>query len=198
MSHYFENDDSLISKRRIIELSINGRTLSFLSDNGVFSKNHVDDGSRLLIETLLSEHLIGKVLEIGTGYGVICLTLASFIPNISVIATDVNMRALALCKSNIERLKLSDRVTCLQSDLYASVEGLYDSIVTNPPIRAGKKLTYALYQGALDHLIDGGSIYIVIRKSQGAESTLRYLDTLFARVEILNRDKGFYVLKASK
>lgn len=198
MSHYFENDDSLISKRRIITFLINGRTLSFLSDNGVFSKNHVDDGSRLLIETLLSEHLTGKVLEIGTGYGVICLTLASFIPDVSVIATDVNMRALALCKSNIERLKLSDRVTCLQSDLYASVEGLYDSIVTNPPIRAGKKLTYALYQGALDHLIDGGSIYLVIRKSQGAESTLKYLNTLFARVEILNRDKGFYVLKASK
>ena len=198
MSHYFENDDSLISKRRIITFLINGRTLSFLSDNGVFSKNHVDDGSRLLIETLLSEHLTGKVLEIGTGYGVICLTLASFIPDVSVIATDVNMRALALCKSNIERLKLSDRVTCLQSDLYASVEGLYDSIVTNPPIRAGKKLTYALYQGALDHLIDGGSIYIVIRKAQGAESTLKYLDTLFSRVEILNRDKGFYVLKASK
>lgn len=198
MSHYFENDESIVSKRRVITFTINGCNLSFLSDNGVFSKNHVDDGSRLLIEALLSEHLTGKVLEIGTGYGVICLTLASFIPIISVTATDVNARALALCKNNIERLKLSDRVTCLQSDLYADVEGLYDSIVTNPPIRAGKKLTYALYRGALDHLIDGGSIYIVIRKLQGAESTLKYLKTLFARVEILNRDKGFYILKATK
>ncbi len=198
MSHYFVNDDNVASKRRTIQLQIENKTLTFLSDNGVFSKNHVDDGSMILIKTLLSFHLEGRILEIGTGYGVIGLTLASFSPETTVLATDVNTRALALCKENIKRLELDDRVTCLQSDLYANIEGLYDSIVTNPPIRAGKKITYALYKEGLDHLIDGGSIYLVIRRSQGADSTLEYLRVIYKSAEILTREKGFYVIKATK
>jgi len=198
MSHYFVNDESVVSKPRQICYSFNGVDFSLQSDNGVFSKNELDKGSELLIETLLPINLGRNILDIGCGIGVIGLTLAYFTPSLNVCLTDVNTRALGLCSANAATLKLSQRVTILQSDIYTKVEGKYDSIVSNPPIRAGKKVTYEIYKGALVHLIDGGSLYIVIRKNQGAPSVMSYLEELFGNVTLLAREKGYYVLQATK
>ena len=198
MSHYFVNDDKVASKPRMINYSFNGVDFSLESDNGVFSKNELDKGSELLIEQLLPINLGENILDIGCGIGVIGLTLAYFHPSLKVCLTDVNTRALGLCDANANSLKLSQRVTILQSDIYEKIEGKYSSIVSNPPIRAGKKVTYEIYKGALDHLIDSGSLYIVIRKNQGALSVKSYLEELFGNVALLAREKGYYVLKATK
>ena len=198
MSHYFTNDETLASKPRQVCYSIKGIDFSLASDIGVFSKNELDKGSELLIETLLPLTLGENLLDIGCGIGVIGLTLAYFHPHLNVCETDVNTRALSLCDANAKSLKLSQRVTILQSDVYTKVEGKFDSIVSNPPIRAGKKVTYEIYRGALSHLIDGGSLYIVIRKQQGAISVKDYLEELFGNVTVLAREKGYYILKATK
>ena len=198
MSHYFVNDDKVASKPREVCYSINGVDFSLESDNGVFSKNELDKGSELLIEQLLPINLGENILDIGCGIGVIGLTLAYFHPSLKVCLTDVNTRALGLCNENANSLKLSQRVTILQSDIYIEIEGKFDSIVSNPPIRAGKKVTYQIYEGALEHLNDGGSLYIVIRKQQGALSVKSYLEELFGNVALLAREKGYYVLKATK
>ena len=198
MSHYFVNDEAVESKPRQICYSFKGVDFSLESDNGVFSKNELDKGSELLIKTLLPIDLGKNILDIGCGIGVIGLTLAYFTPSLKVCLTDVNTRALSLCNANAATLKLSQRVTILQSDIYTKVEGTFDSIVSNPPIRAGKKVTYEIYNGALRHLIDGGSLYIVIRKNQGALSVKSYLEELFGNVTLLAREKGYFVLKATK
>ena len=198
MSHYFVNDDKVVSKPREVHYSINGVDFSLESDNGVFSKNELDKGSELLIKELLPINLGENILDIGCGIGVIGLTLAYFTPSLKVCLSDVNTRALSLCSANANSLKLSQRVTILQSDIYEKIEGKYSSIVSNPPIRAGKKVTYEIYKGALDHLIDSGSLYIVIRKNQGAKSVMSYLEELFGNVALLAREKGYYVLKATK
>ena len=198
MSHYFENDANLDSKPRQVEYELNGTKFSLTSDLGVFSKNELDMGSRLLIETLLPENLGSNLLDLGCGIGVIGLTLAYFHPSLNVLSTDINSRALGLCMCNATALKLGQRVTVLKSDIYQLIEGKFDSIVSNPPIRAGKKVTYEIYRGALTHLVDGGSLYIVIRKQQGALSVKTYLEELFRNVTVLARDKGYYILKATK
>ena len=198
MSHYFVNDDKVASKPREICYSFNGVDFSLESDNGVFSKNELDKGSELLIEQLLPIDLGENILDIGCGIGVIGLTLAYFHPSLKVCLTDVNTRALSLCNENANSLKLSQRVTILQSDIYKKIEGKFNSIVSNPPIRAGKKVTYEIYKGALEHLVDSGSLYIVIRKNQGAKSVMSYLEELFGNVALLAREKGYYVLKATK
>ena len=198
MSHYYINDSSLESNEREIHYEINGDSFTLLSDRGVFSKSELDEGSRILIEILLSYKFTGRMLDIGCGIGPIGLTLAKYNPSLNVICSDVNTRALALCEKNARTLGLSDRVTCLQSDIYLEIEGQFDSIVSNPPIRAGKKVTYAIYIGAKDHLIDGGSLFIVIRKSHGAESVRKYLNEIFGNVELLKRSKGYHILKATK
>ena len=197
-SHYFINDDSLASKPRLVTYKIGEKTFELDSDVGIFSKNKLDYGSELLIKTLLPYSLIGKMLDIGCGIGPIGLTLAYYSPQLNVTCSDINARALELCKKNANKLALSQRVTCLQSDIYVEIEGLYDSIVSNPPIRAGKKVTYAIYIGAKSHLIDGGSLYVVVRKAQGALSVKAYLEEIFHNVEVLARSKGYYILKATK
>ena len=198
MSHYFVNDDKVASKPRNVVYSISGVDFSLESDNGVFSKNELDKGSELLIETLLPIDLGKTMLDLGCGIGVIGLTLAYFHPTLNVCLTDVNTRALGLCNANAKKLRLSQKVTILQSDVYSKVEGKFDSIVSNPPIRAGKKVTYEIYKGALEHLNNGGSLYIVIRKQQGALSVKSYLEQLFGNVTVLAREKGYYILQARK
>lgn len=198
MSHYFINDESLGSRPREVRYVINDVTFSLSSDEGVFSKSELDWGSRVLIETLLPLSLGEKMLDLGCGIGPIGLTLAYFHPRLKLTCSDVNTRALALCEKNAQTLALSQRVTCLQSDIYLEIEGKFHSIVTNPPIRAGKKVTYRIYDEAVQHLEDGGSLYVVVRKAQGAESVAKHLKEVFGNVTLLKRSKGYHVYMATK
>lgn len=198
MGQYFSNDSSVASKRRTLTLDIDSMHLEFLSDNGVFSKNKIDEGSEFFIKTLIPLHLSGNILDLGCGYGPIGLSIAMTSKSATVELADVNLRALALCKENAKKYNLTDRVTILQSDIYSNIEGKYDYILINPPIRAGKKVTYAMYEGALTRLNQDGSLFIVIRKAQGAESASKYIKSLFGNVSLISRKKGYYVYQAKK
>ena len=198
MSHYFQDDPNLVSNIKEINFEINGITMKLLTDNGVFSKNNVDAGSYAFLKVLLPLDLGKHILDLGCGYGTIGLTLAKAHEEARITLADVNPRAVALCERNAGLLNLSPRVTILQSDIYEKIEGPYDSIVVNPPIRAGKAVTYRMYEEAKQYLIDGGSLYIVIRKAQGAESASRYIETIFGNVTLLKRDKGYYIYRAVK
>ena len=198
MSHYFQDDPNLISNIKTINFEVNGISVNLLTDNGVFSKDKVDEGSLAFLKVILPLDLGNNILDLGCGYGTIGLTLAIAKKEARVTLADVNTRALALCKRNADAYDLGQRVTILQSDIYEKIEGPYDSIVVNPPLRAGKKVTYAMYEGAKQYLIDGGSLFIVIRKAQGAESASRYIESLFGNVTLLKRDKGYYIYQAVK
>lgn len=198
MSHYYDPNPQTASKIRDISFEIYGKTINLKSDNGVFSKNRVDEGSFAFLKVLLPLNLTGKILDLGCGYGTIGLTIAMFSKEASVTLADINTRALNLCKENAQLLGLSQRVTCLQSNIFENIEGTYDSIVVNPPIRAGKQVTWAMYEGSYQRLIDGGSLYIVIRKNQGGPSASKYIESLFGNVTLLKKDKGYYIYQATK
>ena len=198
MSHYFQDDPNLASNIKEISFEINGLTMKLLTDNGVFSKSNVDEGSYAFLKVLLPLDLGKHILDLGCGYGTIGLTLAKAHEQARITLADVNPRAVALCKRNAEILSLSPRVTILQSDIYEKIEGPYDSIVVNPPIRAGKAVTYRMYEEAIQYLIDGGSLYIVIRKAQGAPSASKYIEQIFGNITLLKRDKGYYIYRATK
>ncbi len=118
-------------------------------------------------------------------------------PETRVTMADVNTRALELSRENAKRNRAE--VICAESDGMAAFAGkMFDAVVTNPPIRAGKQVIYRMFADAAEHLRPEGALYLVIRKQQGAESCIRYLQTLYARVEKLNRSGGFWVLKASE
>ena len=198
MSQYFENDPLVASKEKKVSFDINGHHIELLTDNGVFSKGQVDEGSFAFLKVLLPLHLTGKILDLGCGYGTLGLTIALTSPEARVDLADINTRALTLCNKNAQALGLSQRITVIDSDIYQNITGPYDYIVINPPIRAGKKVTYQMYEGAKEYLVDGGSLFIVIRKSHGAPSASKYIESLFGNVTLLARDKGYYIYQAKK
>ena len=198
MPQYFEKDPLVASNKREITYEIAGQKITLVTDNGVFSKKQVDEGSLAFLRVIVPLKLEGKILDLGCGYGPIGLTIAMTSPKASVVLADINTRALALCEENARKLGLSSRVICLPSDIYENLEGPYDYILINPPIRAGKKVTYQMYEGALDRLVPGGGLYIVIRKNQGGPSASKYIESLFGNITLLKRDKGYYIYEARK
>lgn len=194
MEHYFTSDPTVKSEERIIEYKIKGKTLTFISDNGVFSKNHIDSATELLVKTIYDE-VHGKILDVGCGYGVIGITLATSQEIKEVTMIDINHRALELAKRNSVKNKVSDKIKVSESDGFEQIKEKYDAIITNPPIRAGKSVIYQMYADAKEHLLDGGALYIVINKKHGAPSTIKYLEELFGNAEVLDKKAGFNVIK---
>ena len=197
MPQYFDNNAALGHQDITYKFYLYGKEFTLHSDAGVFSKDGLDEGSKLLLETIVKSDLGTSILDLGCGIGPIGLALASFDPNRHVTMTDVNDRALDLARRNAEEMHLGN-VTILHSDVYENISSSYSTIVTNPPIRAGKKVTYAMYAGAVSHLNEGGSLILVIRKQQGASSCQDYLQTLFRNVEVIAKHKGYRILIAKK
>ena len=198
MSHYYDNKPEVASKEGLITYEIYDKTITLVTDNGVFSKKRVDEGSFGFLKAIIPLSLGKKILDLGCGYGTIGLTLSLFKTEARIDLADINTRALSLCTRNAHNLGVNERVTVIESDIYSNIEGLYDSIVVNPPIRAGKVVTYAMYDGAKQHLIDGGSLYVVIRKAQGAVSASEHIKEVFGNVTLLTRYKGYYIYQAVK
>lgn len=198
MSHYFENDKNLKSEIRELSYNYNSSFFIFYSDNGVFSKNNIDYGSKLLIETYLKENDINekRVLDVGCGYGFLGI-MVSRVTDSYVEMIDINKRAVHLTNMNIKRYKNFKGKTYV-SNIYENVEGKYDIIITNPPIRIGKEKLLEILIGAFDHLEDNGLLYYVIRKDQGALSIKKILEENGINVEVINRDKGYFIYRAKK
>ena len=197
MSHYFINDKNLAENRKEISFRFLARSFTFISDDGVFSKDELDGGTRILLETILENTLQAKVLDMGCGYGPVGVLLKTFQPHIEVTMLDVNERAVNLSKLNVQRHNMDHRVLC--SDVYSAVENeMFDEIITNPPIRAGKVVIYKIFREAYMHLNGGGRLWVVIRKNHGAKSAINEIQSIFGICEVLHKEKGFYVLMAQK
>ena len=197
MSHYFKNDDSLESKKRIIKYVINGHAFELVSDLGVFSKNELDPGSELLIKTAIKDGIKGDLLDVGCGYGPIGITISTLSPIEKVDFIDVNRRALNLTLENANKY-LKNSFNVFESNGFESVKNEYDYILINPPIRAGKEVIFKMFEDSIKHLKNGGVLMIVIRKDQGAPSAKNKLNSIFGNCETLDREKGYHILKCSK
>ena len=193
MSHYFENDQNLPSNLKKTTTTLFNQNFIFYTDNGVFAKHGLDYGSRLLLESLPYDSLEGPVLDIGCGYGVLGIVVNKK-TNLEVDMIDVNKRALHLSLKNIKENKCTN-IKAFVSDCYENITKKYRTIITNPPIRAGKKIVYEILLNARSHLEDDGTMYLVIRKEQGAKSTISALKKYYD-VSIVNKSKGFYIISA--
>lgn len=194
MSQYFNNDNSVPSNVVKTYANILGESFTFYTDNGVFSKTGVDFGSRLLLESLSLSDLGDALLDVGCGYGVFGIVLNKKL-GIKCTMCDVNRRALHLTKRNIEENKCSN-CEVIESNCYENITGKYSTIITNPPIRAGKKIVYEILENARNYLEPGGSLIFVIRKEQGAKSIISDMQNLY-NLTILEKKKGFFIIKCT-
>ncbi len=193
MSHYFENDQNLPSKLKKTTTTLFDQNFIFYTDNGVFAKHGLDYGSKLLLESLPYEDLKGPILDVGCGYGVLGIIINKK-TNLNVDMIDINKRALHLSKRNVKENKCSN-INIFESNCYENITKKYKTIITNPPIRAGKKIVYDILLNARSHLEPDGVMYLVIRKEQGAKSTIFDLKKYYD-VSIVNKSKGFYIISA--
>ena len=171
MGHYFTNDEELKSKEMTHQVMIRNIDLSFITDHGVFSKKGLDFGTRTLLESIPMDTIHGKVLDFGCGYGPIGIFLKKYNQDLDIHMIDINKRSLNLALKNAI---LNDVVVNIyESDMYQNVSETFDYIVTNPPIRVGKKILYEILKTAKEHLKKGGAIYFVIHKDQGVKSVMK-------------------------
>ena len=199
MEHYYTNNPTSKSEEKEIDYYIADKKIKLVVDNGVFSKNHVDIATNFMLNVLLKENIKGDVLDVGCGYGVIGITLASFFKDLRVVMIDINERALGLAQKGVNLNKI-DNISILESDGLSAIKESeeFDFIVTNPPIRAGKQVLYKMYEDSFNHLKEGGALYLVINKKHGAPSTKDYLMELFGNCEVLDKKMGFNVIKCIK
>lgn len=196
--HYYSKTPSSSHNPQTWNFTLRGNELTFTTDSGVFSKREVDFGSRLLIETFAEPMIDGDILDIGCGYGPIGLAVAKSFPNRKVEMIDINERAIELAEKNKQVNQVHNAVI-YQSDLFEKVGAKrFAAILTNPPIRAGKKVVYSIFEQSVAHLLPNGELWVVIQKKQGAPSAIEKLQSLFAEVEVVTKKKGYYIIKAKK
>lgn len=197
MEHYFIDKTHNASDYFDYRDSILGHDLILKSCDSVFSKDRIDDGTRALLNAVdrYFEDMAGDVLDFGCGVGVVGITLKKHFKNISVTMCDINATCVRLSKENCDKNNVACNV--IESDLYSNV-GVFDHIITNPPIKVGKAILFAVVSEGYNHLNSGGDITLVIRKSHGEESMKKHMQNIFGNVKILARDKGYYILHSVK
>ncbi len=182
----------------ILMIEASGETLRFLTAPGVFSWKKLDRGTSLLLDTLLREWRDDppeRVMDLGCGYGPIGIILAVEFPDLKVVMTDVNERAVWLARRNAELNDVRDRVEVRKGPFYEPVRGeTFDAIVTNPPVREGMRALERIVREAPTVLNENGSLWMVVRRKQGADRVLELLKDTFERTRVAARGSGYRVL----
>ncbi|MGN0961675.1 MAG: class I SAM-dependent methyltransferase [Christensenellales bacterium] len=177
-----------------------GKDFTFKSCSDVFSKNSLDYGSLVLVKNIIErkELFNGKIMDMCCGYGTIGILLDTFI-NAEYYLSDINGTAVNLAKNNVElnNSKIKKENIYL-SNLFEDIELNFNHIVSNPPIKVGKRVLLTFVDEAYNHLENKGTLTLVIKKNLGADSLKKYLISKFGNAEIWDRDKGYYILHSVK
>ena len=198
MQHYFIEKEHKDSDYFQFEDSIADMNLKFRSCDSIFSKDEIDEGTRTLLNTVFEKvELKGSGLDLGCGYGVVGISIIKKL-GLNCDMLDVNGTAVELALHNLMLNGLRSGAKVFKSNGFEGVDNTYDFIITNPPIKTGKKLLFELMDGCFDHLNQGGTLTLVIRKDHGEESLKKKLTELFGNCEILKRNKGFYILHSTR
>ena len=167
----------------------------FTTDSGLFSKDHIDPATDILLKNIPPLAFAGTLLDMGCGYGCIGIVLAKTY-NLKLTQADVNRSALEMTKTNCRDNGVESVI--IKSDCFDGISDTFDTIVINPPIHAGKAVTYKMFEDSILHLNAGGGLYIVNLKKHGAESTYAKLKSIYGSCEIIYKKKGYFVFRCVK
>ena len=180
------------------DLDLRGVQLKMLTDAGVFSKNRLDTGTKILIKALPLNSDLHKILDLGCGYGPIGLIIAKLLPQATVYMSDINERAVELAIQNAERNGITNVMIKAGEGFNPFTDQKFDFIVTNPPIRAGKQIIYPLVEQAFQVLQTKGWLVAVIMTKQGAKSLERKMAEVFGNVSEWQKESGYRVVASQK
>ena len=200
MKHYFIASEHSEDEYFTFTDSVMGENFTFRSCPDVFSKDQLDYGSLVLIQSIIKHKDVfgGDIMDMCCGYGTIAIILSRFI-NANYYLSDINSTAVELAKENINNNSAVINVNnVFVSNMFEDISNNFDHVVSNPPIKAGKKNLLNFVDGAYSHLKEGGTITLVIKKNLGEDSLRKYIISLFGNCEIWERNKGYYILHAVK
>lgn len=202
--HYFSEAPASDFTPREIEVTLAGNSHRLLTAGGVFSPEHLDRGTEILLRTLADRPAASEpastlpLLDLGCGWGPIALSAALNEPDREIWAVDVNTRSRELTTLNAERLGLKNVRVGSPEDVPSDT--VFGAIHSNPPIRVGKQVLHEMLQIWLPRLSDGGEALMVVAKHLGADSLQKWIATEFTELQVsrIARDKGFHVIEAFK
>ncbi len=196
MNHYFTEQNQSPINRREIPFRFFGLDFNLVSSDAIFSKKLIDKGTLVLLEYVIKDGLKGTVLDLGCGIGVVGIALKKKFPELKISLSDVTSHAVELAQENIKAQGLEMDV--ILSDGFANIPVQFDSILLNPPIRAGKAVIYRLFEESLEHLKANGKLYIVMMKKHGLDSAIRFFESKNTKVTKLGHRSNYHVLKIEK
>ena len=199
MNHYFKDSNNKENRYFNFYANLDDTEFKIRSSDNVFSKNSVDYGTRVLLRTIKDNYIEikGEVLDFGCGYGIIGMYLKTIYPNISLCMSDITNIAIELTKHNLKDNNIND-VDVIKSDLFENIIKKFNYIITNPPIKVGKHVLIKIINEGKEKLKDNGQLILVIKKKHGKDSIKKEMKNVFGNVDILKREKGYYVLKSVK
>ncbi len=195
--HYFTAQPQTPTDEMEFTETLLGHTYRFITDTGVFSKDRVDAGSKLLLEAVEFPQ-DGLICDLGCGYGPIGIVAAHESPQCLVHMVDINERAVGLAVRNLANNGLSNAQVFSGDGFTALPAAKYALILTNPPIRAGKKVIYPMVHQAWERLENPGRLCLVIRTKQGAKSMEKHMEAVFGNVETIAKGGGYRILQSVK
>lgn len=210
--HYFDSDPGAASRPSTADLVLPDLHLRLRTDRGVFSPDKVDLGTRVLLESVPAPPPTGHLLDLGCGYGPIALSMASRAPQAQVLGVDVNARAVGLARRNAAEHGLDNArfavvtpeggLAVEQGEILgkhelsegADLQGHFDAIWSNPPIRVGKAVLHSTLRTWLHRLSPEGTAHLVVHKHLGADSLHAWLNKQHLPTERVASRAGFRVL----
>ncbi|HEX4906161.1 MAG TPA: methyltransferase [Acidimicrobiales bacterium] len=193
---YFEEEPAVASDRRTVRLALPDVTLDLVTDSGVFSKEDVDPGSKLLLLEAPEPAQSGALLDLGCGYGALAVTMAARAPDADVWAVDVNRRAVELTAENA-RTNGFDNVRAVTPDAVPD-DLRFRTIWSNPPIRIGKPALHDLLREWLPRLDANGETILVVHKHLGSDSLAAWLTQEGWAVDRLKSRMGYRILSVTR
>lgn len=197
--HYFSASPSSSENLRRIRVSLAGRDVEVTTAGGVFSPDHIDGGTAVLLANTPPPPAGGHLLDLGCGWGPIALSLALDAPRATVWAVDVNERALDLVRRNAEELGLDNVNAVLPEDVPEDVA--FRTIRSNPPIRVGKDVLHGMLETWIPRLAERSDAWLVVQRNLGSDSLQRWLAASLDRGYSVSRaatGRGFRVLKVRR
>jgi 16S rRNA (guanine1207-N2)-methyltransferase len=194
--HYFDAEPGVPSRPTTVRLDLPDRSLTLATDRGVFSADRVDAGTKYLLLEAPAPPTTGTFLDLGCGYGAIACTLALRAPAATVLAVDVNQRAIDLCRANASTTGATNVRASLPAEVSDAVT--VDLIWSNPPIRIGKPALHALLEEWLPRLAPAGTAILVVQKHLGADSLQRWLEAHGYPAARLGSRAGYRLLRVQR
>jgi 16S rRNA (guanine1207-N2)-methyltransferase len=184
------------SDRTTVPLVLPDVAVDLTTDRGVFARDAVDPGTKLLLLEAPPPATKGDLLDLGCGYGAIAVTLAKRAPEATVWAVDVNQRALELTRVNAAAAGVTNVRAVAPDDVPPGVR--FSTIWSNPPIRVGKEPLHALLSRWLATLDDDGTAVLVVQKHLGADSLARWLADQGWHIERLRSRMSYRLLEVTR